>query len=194
MNPPKVSPDLGNGDLSSRLMKTNSVTNWCFCWKNQNHNVLLPCSCWVLLCGKDSNLKRQPFARFGTLAKSSDRPPDTESFFLEMKKKRVFLYFGSQIVLWWPLRLSFNGGIFNTFVAKFFKFPFPPSCAAALEINHFDLNRLLKRDLPKGRRFWKRWKMEGVERWKVEDSNLKHRPVLCGPRWTFWSWVPNSNH
>ena len=32
----------------------------------------------------DSNLKRQPFARFGTLAKSSDRPPDTENYFLEM--------------------------------------------------------------------------------------------------------------
>ena len=30
MNPPKVSPHLGNGDLSSRGMKTNSVTNWCF--------------------------------------------------------------------------------------------------------------------------------------------------------------------
>ena len=30
MNPPQVSPDLGNGDLSSRVMKTNSVTNWCF--------------------------------------------------------------------------------------------------------------------------------------------------------------------
>ena len=28
--------------------------------------------------------------------------------------------------------------------------------------------------------------MEGVERWKVEDSNLKNQPVLCSPGWT---WV-----